>query len=135
LSEWVWPNVVVANTYAAEVDYLRTWTTGRLSWLDRQFDVFDAADDSPTLSKEEIVVYPNPSNEIVNFDFSLQSFARARLDIYNTLGQLVASETIDEVDQSNLFEYQWQPNSAGVYFYKVTALDKLFFEGSVLVVE
>ena len=135
LQEWVWPNVVVANTYTAEVDYLRTWTIGRLSWLDRQFEVYDVINDSPTAFNEEIVVYPNPTSEMVNFDFTMQNFARARLDIYNTLGQLVTSEVISEIDQSNSFEYQWQPTGTGVYFYKVSSLDRMFFEGSVLVVK
>ncbi len=135
LREWIWPNVTVANTYAAEVDYLRSWTIGRLSWLDRQFEVYDVINDGSTLFNEEITVYPNPSNEIVNFDFSLQSFVLAKLDIYNALGQLVVSETVNEIDQSNLFEFQWQPNSPGVYFYKITSLDRVFFEGSVLVTE
>ena len=37
LGENVWPNAYVGETYQEEVDYLKTWTTQRLVWLDENF--------------------------------------------------------------------------------------------------
>ncbi|GAB5534938.1 MAG: hypothetical protein Rubg2KO_11870 [Rubricoccaceae bacterium] len=34
LDEDVWPNDYVGGSYAAEIDYLKTWLTERLAWLD-----------------------------------------------------------------------------------------------------
>jgi hypothetical protein len=34
LTEYVWPNNYVGNTYSSEVTYLKTWINDRLSWLD-----------------------------------------------------------------------------------------------------
>jgi hypothetical protein len=31
---WIWPNAFVGTTYESEVEYLRTWLTQRLTWLD-----------------------------------------------------------------------------------------------------
>jgi hypothetical protein len=34
LTEYVWPNNYVGNTYSSEVTYLKTWINDRLAWLD-----------------------------------------------------------------------------------------------------
>jgi hypothetical protein len=34
LGQWIWPNAFVGTTYESEVEYLRTWLTQRLTWLD-----------------------------------------------------------------------------------------------------
>ena len=34
LNEWVWPNFDVFGSYEAEVDYLKTWLTTRIDWMD-----------------------------------------------------------------------------------------------------
>jgi hypothetical protein len=34
LTEYVWPNNYVGNTYSSEVTYLKTWINDRLDWLD-----------------------------------------------------------------------------------------------------
>ena len=37
LGEFVWPNAFIGQTYQEEVDYLKDWTSRRLSWLDETF--------------------------------------------------------------------------------------------------
>ncbi|MGB3777840.1 MAG: CotH kinase family protein [Tunicatimonas sp.] len=34
LGEYIWPNAFVGETYQEELDYLKNWTTQRLTWLD-----------------------------------------------------------------------------------------------------
>ena len=36
LGTYVWPNYQVFNTYEEEINYLKTWTTDRILWLDSQ---------------------------------------------------------------------------------------------------
>lgn len=36
LNEWVWPNYDVFGSYDAEVDYLKTWLTTRIDWMDAE---------------------------------------------------------------------------------------------------
>jgi hypothetical protein len=34
LDIWVWPNAVVTGSYAGEIEYLKSWLTERINWLD-----------------------------------------------------------------------------------------------------
>jgi spore coat protein CotH len=36
LGEYVWPNYYIGKTFQEEMDYLRTWFTNRLKWLDSE---------------------------------------------------------------------------------------------------
>ena len=36
LGTYVWPNYQVFNTYEEEINYLKTWTTDRILWIDSQ---------------------------------------------------------------------------------------------------
>lgn len=38
LETYVWPNYSIPGSYAGEVDYMRTWLTARVAWMDRQFN-------------------------------------------------------------------------------------------------
>lgn len=38
LETYVWPNYRVPGSYAGEIDYLETWLTTRIDWLDDQFN-------------------------------------------------------------------------------------------------
>ena len=38
LESYVWPNYAVPGSHAAEVDYLETWLTARIAWMDSQFN-------------------------------------------------------------------------------------------------
>lgn len=37
LGEEVWPNSEVAGSYQGEVDFLKSWLTQRIAWMDSQF--------------------------------------------------------------------------------------------------
>lgn len=37
LDTWVWPNRVVTGSYAGEIEYIKTWFSERIAWLDAQF--------------------------------------------------------------------------------------------------
>ena len=34
LGNYVWPNFFIGNTYAEEIDFLKTWITNRVNWMD-----------------------------------------------------------------------------------------------------
>jgi hypothetical protein len=38
LEIYVWPNYGIPGSYAGEVDYLKTWLTARVAWMDAQFN-------------------------------------------------------------------------------------------------
>ncbi len=66
LGQYVWPNKFVGNTYAEEIDYLRSWIERRVRWLDQAFNTTSVGGSS----KEADIPahfelgqnYPNPFN-------------------------------------------------------------------------
>lgn len=66
--------------------------------------------------------YPNPFNPITTFRFALPHRSVVKLDIYNNLGQFVATVVDEELD-SGSYEVNWNAGglSSGVYFYRLHA--------------
>ena len=76
--------------------------------------------DSWTVGQLGINIYPNPTNEIFNFQFSTFNLQRVSLKIYDIHGQEVA-EVVNEQMQAGenvvRLDASWLP--AGVYFYRL----------------
>jgi M6 family metalloprotease-like protein len=73
-------------------------------------------------SKDMATAYPNPFNSIVTIRLNLPEAVKARLEIFNLLGQKVATLADMPLDIGT-HNYQWNAESvtSGVYFYKLTA--------------
>lgn len=65
-------------------------------------------------------VFPNPANSEINLSFVLQQEAQLTFEVFNTLGELVISES----QKQTAGQQQWQLNTAGlangVYFVKIS---------------
>ncbi|MFQ5868906.1 MAG: T9SS type A sorting domain-containing protein [Candidatus Zixiibacteriota bacterium] len=68
--------------------------------------------------------YPNPFNATTTVNYQLPVDAHIRLDIYNLLGDKVAS-LVDERQQAGYRSVIWDASnvSSGLYFYRLTAGD------------
>ncbi|RKD90661.1 T9SS type A sorting domain-containing protein [Mangrovibacterium diazotrophicum] len=66
-------------------------------------------------------VYPNPFNEKVKFDFTLEKDANVVLEIYNMVGQKIATLVNDRVEAGvrNTIEYLPETDISGIYVYKL----------------
>ena len=67
-------------------------------------------------------VYPNPFNPITTISFSLSQPSFVTLNIYNALGEKIA--TLTEKDFSagaHSFEWDASEFSSGIYFYRIEA--------------
>ena len=97
LGVYVWPNNFIGQTYDAEVNYLKTWITNRLTWMDaNMFGSCDAlANTLPTL--ESVRVFPNPSDALFYID-GISSPSTGYL--YNQTGQLIKSIALDSFTTS-----------------------------------
>jgi hypothetical protein len=80
----IWPNSFVGNTYASEVQYLRTWLMDRLAWMDNEFDIDLSSQDINTV---DIRISPNPVNDILKLSGESldQSFS---VRVYDLAGQI-----------------------------------------------
>ena len=65
--------------------------------------------------------YPNPFNPTTAIEFSLQKNAKVRLDVFNTLGERVAT-LVDGYTNAGTHQVTWTASdmSSGVYFYTLT---------------
>jgi len=136
LSDWVWPNAFVGDSYGAEVDYLKSWTNSRLAWLDNNFADFDK-ETTPSTANLASVVYPNPSKESVQFDFHFQAFDVATIGIYNVLGQLIEIVRINDTeDKDFFFSYSMASRpSPGIYYYIIKSPREVVYSGAFSIVD
>ena len=115
----IWPNYYVGATLSDEVNWLKNWMQGRLTWLDTQMALFD----SPILGNEpkeaSATIYPNPSRGLFNWKFNLAKPAEVSYQIIDGQGRMLLSskvlnfgsgEQIHPVDLTNL--------SAGTYLFQ-----------------
>lgn len=115
----IWPNYYVGSTLLDEVNWLKNWIQGRLTWLDAQMALFD----SPILGNEpkeaSTTIYPNPSNGLFNWKFNLINPGQVTYQILDMQGRTVlssktlnfgAGEQIYPLDISNL--------SSGIYVFQ-----------------
>ncbi|MFZ1289924.1 MAG: FlgD immunoglobulin-like domain containing protein [Melioribacteraceae bacterium] len=71
--------------------------------------------------------YPNPFNPSTNINFNISKQANVRLDIFNSLGELVTTITNDNYNVGN-YSLSWNGKdqngnnaTSGIYFYKLSS--------------
>jgi hypothetical protein len=71
--------------------------------------------------------YPNPFNAATEISFALANSGNVGLKIYNLTGQLIET-LIDNHVEAGMHTVTWNASaySSGIYFYKLTARDKVF---------
>jgi hypothetical protein len=64
--------------------------------------------------------YPNPFNPVTTISFDVGRAGHVKLDVYNVLGQRVAS-LVDRHMERGTYEAEWEASSfsTGIYFYKL----------------
>lgn len=94
--------------------------------------VTDIPDDQPSLPRQFSLSqnYPNPFNPTTAIRFYLQSRTHTRLQIYNVLGELVAT-LVDAQMAAGQHELTWDglsqkglPAASGIYLYRLEAGDQ-----------
>ena len=122
LGEYIWPNAFVGETYQEELDYLKDWTTQRLTWLDENLpeppppvvvpdpvpptvpsdtvttdpppaDSVVTSIDREELSNETPVVYPNPFGHALTIRFTTQRAGTTAVLVHDLLGRTVLRST------------------------------------------
>ena len=92
LNTYVWPNNYVGGTYANEINYLKTWLRDRMKWMDSQIQpIVDvtAVQINKDWSLMDLVTYPNPFLEVVNFKFNLNQSGTVEIIVHDVFGRPV----------------------------------------------
>jgi hypothetical protein len=111
LGTYVWPNNFIGQTYQEEINYMKSWTIGRLNWMDN--NMFGSC---PNLGvnveeKQDIVFYPNPSNSVVKIKGLDQSDVLRITDIF---GRLIMEMSVNKNVQIDVSGYE-----SGLYIFEL----------------
>ena len=127
LGAYVWPNNFVGNTYQEEIDYMKTWTSARLIWMDA--NMFGSCPDLGIEDPEiRSTVYPNPTTGEVFINFS-KSFDEVDVYIMDISGRTILTQKHSAVNQ---IEMQLSELTPGTYFIQVFHNDSIITNEKII---
>ena len=132
LGSYVWPNYYVFDTYEQEIEYLKSWTQDRLSWMDNEILLLSIENNFHSDLDYSIVrTYPNPFNPKVSFSFNIINPSIVGLNIYDLTGRKV-KRINKSFYQSGACQMNWNAKSengnlvsAGTYIYELVINQKI----------
>jgi subtilisin-like proprotein convertase family protein len=130
MGKWVYSNVTpVAQNYEQEINQMKNWIKGRLTWLDNNLPgnctEVGIEEASPVVSAFN--AYPNPFSEGFTVNYFLRSGMDVNLELYNSMGVLVhqiKGEQVATGFHTNNISTQDLP--AGMYVLVLKAEGKIF---------
>ena len=112
------------NTYQKEIDYLKSFLTARLGWVDTQLLNTSNVATEPHAHPVDFSLaqnYPNPFNPSTKITYTLKSSSTVRLSVYDLLGREAAVLVNDERKAAGKYEVTFNSTnvSSGIYFYRL----------------
>ncbi len=125
LGHYVWPNAYIGQSYASEVNYLKTWLRRRTQWLDANLPAgTTAVGERPTgpTGFALLPAAPNPFNPTTQIGYQLSASGNVRLEIYDALGQRVRT-LVDETKSAGQYTATFDASGlpSGVYIARLSA--------------
>ena len=115
LDSLVWPNPVATGSYEKEIDYLRTWLTTRISWIDEEVGIVTA---TSAPSTEHLRIFPNPAKDFVSIQ--LTKYANVKeVSLYELSGRQV--EGIHYTLSGDRINLLLTGYAKGIYLLSVTS--------------
>lgn len=116
-------SAVDTNTASAIVHNATLSSSGTLI-LSVSTEPFTDVDDEDNLTPSEFRLeqnYPNPFNPSTTIEFSIPERSFIKLEIFNSLGEKVATLVSEELNAGN-YKYEWKAGNlpSGIYYYKLT---------------
>jgi hypothetical protein len=136
LDEWIWPNSFVGGDYKSEVQFLTSWMTNRIAWMDSQINYFGDPSYNPA-DEFRPILFPNPipiSEEIKVRGYWTQGLITT-ITFYDLQGREMSS--VENVFPSNGVE-DWQvkiPGVSGVIFYEIFQDVRKISSGSIITIQ
>ena len=108
LGRRIWPNYFIGESFQEEMDYLRSWTSDRLHWLDQNLHLWNSTGENSISPATRI--FPNPFRKNLRLDFTLDRPGTVILDLYNLNGMQL-DRIIDQVYcQKGFHDVNWESN-------------------------
>ena len=115
----IWPNYYVGSTLTDEVNWLKNWIQGRLTWLDAQLAIYD----NPILANEQVelpaMVYPNPSRGLFTWRFTLAKSSEVNYQVVDLQGHvLISSKSLNFGSGEQIYTLDFSNLPAGSYLFQ-----------------
>ena len=68
LGTYVWPNNFIGQTYLEEMNYLKTWISSRLVWMDNNMFGTCSSLGTKPIAEDPIRIFPNPGKDEIYID-------------------------------------------------------------------
>lgn len=119
LSQWIWPNYTVENSYGGEINRLKYWVTNRLEWIDNNIDQIYIPPFDYSIQYDPRII-PNPIQDHSVLRHYSHMGAQGLFQIIDAQGQFYyKSELRNEISGFN--EISLPDNMpTGLYFYSLT---------------
>lgn len=82
---------------------------------------------------DNLLVYPNPGNELITISYKLESETRTSLGVYDSGGQLLSLIETESLRSPGVYRLKWYPGNdngsplpKGIYFIKLTMDDGIY---------
>ncbi|MBL7873571.1 MAG: CotH kinase family protein [Cyclobacteriaceae bacterium] len=132
LSTYVWPNYYVGSSFQDEVNWLKTWVTSRLNWMDDNMPQLITGTDK-SLSDFTLSAFPNPFEKRFTFEYTLTNPGRFTVELFDVMGK-----PIMKADENRIHPGTYQVNirteefSAGVYYFRASIGNSTSVTGKVV---
>jgi hypothetical protein len=131
LGTYVWPNAYVGQDYADEVQYLKTWVSQRLSWMDNSM-IGDGTNCTTATNEQveniNIKVYPNPFTDFISIE--VDDFQVFTFELFDVLGRKVESYLMNE--SKTFHQLNVQDLESGIYFYTLKKEGQIVKKGKLI---
>jgi len=137
LGKYIWPNNYVGNTYSDEINYLKTWITERLTWLDANIPKLETITALDGLEKDP-VIFPNPFDHSVRLRVQSYSEDNISASIVDIMGRKVVTlKAKGEKDgRTELFwngrDTAGKDMASGIYFVHIFKDKKLIGKEKII---
>jgi hypothetical protein len=138
LGNYVWPNDFVADTYEAEIDFLKSWLLDRLAWMDAHLPHI-SAEVKGSYSVGFFSIAPNPfsAEEPLSIRYQMSQEGEYQLLVSNLLGKVVFQKAFGaESDVYSLFRWDGRQSNGqdlppGIYLYAVLRRGEIVRSGKL----
>jgi hypothetical protein len=131
LNKYVWPNYYIGATYDAEVNWMKTWITQRLVWLDSYILQLVTDAETVALPDDGVKVYPNPFSTQVSFDYTIRRAGKVEVKVVDGMGRIVKTALLDHQGPGH-YVYSWVPEvGRGFYYYRVKQDSEVLGNGKI----
>lgn len=135
INRYVWPNYYIGPSYEAEVNWMKSWISKRLNWLDINIPVwFSGENYDPGNLKWNVMAGPNPLPDKELIFFIESPFGgTATLQFFSASGTLVFSEEIHlEAGMIRWSCARVLGLAPGIYMYRILRSDKVLSRGKIV---